>query len=145
MSKSKVVLSTYPGSFRLPRRVRLWLLRERGANRFFNFGPIEESNFVLHQVERLIFDEDVDYAGTYDDTWGWYNNSIVHLEDKLFCEIKFSVKSGEEYRDDPELVEAVRKFEPDNFAIVEAPSDFKVETRSDGEYLLNKKSIIPND
>ena len=143
---SNVVLSTYPGSFRLPNNVRLWLLRDRGAHHLFNFGPVEESNFALCQVERFIFDEDVEYAGTYDDNWGWYNSSIVYLsEDLLFCGIKPSLKSGEKYRDDPDLVEAIRRFDPEDFAIIDAPENFKVETGRDGEFLLNRQSIIPNE
>jgi hypothetical protein len=41
----KVALSTYPGSFRIPKKARLWLLRSRRAFSIFNSVPIEESNF----------------------------------------------------------------------------------------------------
>jgi hypothetical protein len=143
---NRVALSTYPGSFRLPRDVRLWLLREREAYHLFNFGRVDESNFALKQVEILIFDEDVAYAGTYDEEWGWFNDSIVYLEgDLLFCEVKFTLKSGEEHRTDSGLIEAIEKFGPEDFEIVEAPESFKVETRSDGEYLLNRRSIVPDE
>lgn len=131
----KVVLSTYPGSFRLPNEVELWLLRDREAFHLYNSVKIEDSNFALRAVSRLI-EEDNEFSGKYDDTWGWYNSSIVHLDEMAFYGLRFSIKSGSKHRTDNDLIAAIEKFEPDDFQIASVDSEnFKIETGINGEYI----------
>jgi hypothetical protein len=141
----KIVLSTYPGSFRLPNEVKYWLLNEQEAHYLFNEVPIEESNFALNVVEDSIYAEN-DFAGTYDEDWGYFNSSIVQLKDLDFWGIRFAIKSGSKYRHDESLVGAIKKFEPSDFKIVEIDGDsYKVETGRNGEYLLNTRRFYEDD
>lgn len=135
------MLSTYPGSFRLPNEVKYWLLNEQEAYYLFNAVPIEESNFALNVVEDSIFAEN-DFAGIYDEYWGHFNSSIVHLKDLDFWGIRFTIKSGSKLRDDENLVEAIKKFEPDDFKIVEVNTkNFKIKTGRNGEYLVDTNRV----
>jgi len=139
----KVALSTYPGSFRIPKKARLWLLRSRRAFSIFNSVPIEESNFVLSNVQSFIEDEDADFAGHYGEEWAYYNDSIVCKTDWTFWELKFVLKSGERYRGHLDLIKAIEKFQPDDIEIVETDPDFDIKTNSEGEYILMNSEISP--
>lgn len=140
---NEVVLSSYPGSFRLTNEMKIWLLREREAFHLFSSLPIEESNFVKHQVLRLIHDEDKDFAGTYDGEWAFYNARIVNLKSpESFVGLEFDVKSGQSGRSDSELIEVVKKFDDEDLHMVEVEfDDLKIETGRNGEYILNQSRI----
>lgn len=133
-----MVLSTYPGSFRLPNEVKLWLLREEEAIHLFQSMPVEDSNFAKSAVFDSIEDPEVSHSGVYDDTWAHFNSSIVHRKEEAFYGTGFAIetKGG---RTDESLVKAVEKFEPNDFRIVEADGEgFEVRNGRNGEYIVNQ-------
>jgi hypothetical protein len=129
----EVVLSTYPGSFRLPNKAKLSLLRERNAAHLFNSTPVKESNFAPNVVFGKIDETGADFASRYGDVWAHFNSNIVNLQDKCFYGLKFEVKSGSKHRADEDLVEVARDLE--DFKIVEATVGFKIRRNRHGEYV----------
>jgi len=133
----KVVLSTFPGSFRLPNNAKYWLLSEREALHLFGSSSIKESNFALNVVQDKI-KVGTDFAGRFDEKWGYFNSNIVSFDDWHFYGLAFGIKSGAQCRSDKNIVDAVEKFDIEDLKIVDVESDnFKIETARNGEFLIN--------
>ncbi len=133
----KVVLSKYPGSFRLRNTSKYWLLSDREALHLFGRSSIKESNFALNVVQNKIR-VGTDFAGTYDEKWGYFNSNIVSLDEWHFYGLVFGIKSGAQCRSDKNIVDAVEKFDIDDLKIVDVKSNnFKIETARNGEFLIN--------
>lgn len=140
----KIALSTYAGSFRLPNEVELWLLREREAYHLYNSIPVKESNFALQAVASLIEDDDVDHAGKYDGTWGYFNTTIIFLDGMRMYGLRPGVRTGRVLRDDEDLVAAIEKFDPDDLKVAEVEDEeFDIRTGRHGEYVVDaeKKNL----
>ncbi len=133
----KVVLSTYPGSFRLPNTAKYWLLSDREALHLFGKSSIKDSNFALNVVQNKI-EAETGFAGKFDENWGYFNSNIVSLNNWHFYGLAFGIKSGAQCRSDKNIVKAVEKFDIDDLKIVDVKSDnFKIETARNGEFLVN--------
>jgi len=133
----KVVLSKYPGSFRLPNAAKYWLLSEREALHLFGSSSIKKSNFALNVIQDKVKEENK-FAGKFDEKWGYFNSNIVSLDDWHFYGLAFGIKSGAQCRSDKNIVDAVKRFNIDDLKIVDVESDnFKIETARNGEFLIN--------
>lgn len=135
---TKVVVKTDHGGFRLPTEVEYWLLTEKKAYHLFGRNFIEEGNFAKSVVFDKINDDDVDFAGVYDENWGYFNSFLVHLKEERFYGLASRVRSGQN-RSDPDFLDAFREFDFDNYKIIEIEEEvnYKIEQTGKGE-IVNK-------
>ena len=130
----KVVLSKYPGNFRLPNTAKYWLLSDREALHLFGRSSIKESNFALNVVQNKI-EVGTNFTGKFDRKWGYFNSNVVSLVDWHFYGLAFGIKSGAQCRSDKNIVDAVKKFDIDDLKIIDVKSDnFKIEIARNGEF-----------
>lgn len=136
----QIVINKDYGSFRLPLEIEFWLLREKEAYHLFSVKSLDSSSFAKSVVLNKISDTEVDFAGKVSERWGYFNWFVVDLHNECFCGLDSRIKIGVE-RSAPLLLEAVKKFKPQDLEVVEIKEelDYRIEQTGDGEKIIERR------
>jgi len=138
----KIVLSNSPGSFTIKPKVKYWMILNGGEELFVKY-PLDKSHFnkkvvlnaALYQ-QAVYVDYDVQHGGMFDDKWGKFNTHLVDTKEGCFCEIPFEVKIGRGGRDHETFVKAVKKFDLEDFRLIDVENkNFQIKKDYRGEFL----------
>lgn len=116
----KVLIKKSPGSFRIPPKTQVDLIRN-GKEKMFFAVPWADTAFVPTVIEDSVRDPEKEFAGIIEEPWGYFNSFGVHMGNEVVYQEHPDLVVGKRWREDELLIQKLGD-EPD-FEAVEIHSD----------------------